>query len=540
MPETTAPADLLTGIQRRDNLGTLTVRESGKDAREVAGIGVPYNQPIEFWGIREQFAPGSVEVAEDAMLFWRHRDPIGKVIDHHEDETGWHHRSSISATPTGDEAYTLTRDGVIGRFSIGFEPVEHLETKDEDGTITITHTKVLVREVSLVPMPAYDGARLTEVRHRPTRPDTRQEESPTMPATETIDPAEVTDIRAGLEEVRRSLELIRDNHDRDEPAPTETRSAGQLLQAALVDQDESARAALTRVQERAYDGGTTADSIVQDAWVGDLTRIVDEAAGIRALFATGTLPAKGMNIEYGQLKIDTSKVEEQAAEGDDLAFGKVELETKTAPVKTYGGYTRLSAQEIERSSVNILDTALRAQAIAAGKAQNAAFRAHYASAVSAQRTANNTVDVPGSDASYTDWLNAVVDAAIKYEDLGVSLDGLIVDPSIFKELLAFTGDDDRPLFVVSGSGTNVVGSLDVTTLKGDLASLPVRLNAKQSTAGAAFYNKTAIRSYESGLARLQDENVINLSKDFSVYRYAALADEFPAAIVPVKRTTTGG
>ena len=33
---------------------------------------------------------------------------------------------------------------------------------------------------------------------------------------------------------------------------------------------------------------------------------------------------------------------------------------------------------------------------------------------------------------------------------------------------------------------------------------------------------------------LQDENVLNLSKDFSVYRYGAVADEIPAGVVPVK------
>jgi hypothetical protein len=33
--------------------------------------------------------------------------------------------------------------------------------------------------------------------------------------------------------------------------------------------------------------------------------------------------------------------------------------------------------------------------------------------------------------------------------------------------------------------------------------------------------------------RLQDSNIINLSQSFSVYFYAAFADEIPGAIVPL-------
>lgn len=527
---------LIEGIQHR-NLpagGTLQIREAEDGAREVSGIGVPYNDPIEFWGIREQFAPGSVEVAENAKLLYRHNEPIGLILDHHSDDAGWHHRSRISKTPTGDEAYTLARDGVIDRFSIGFKPIEHLETKDDDGTITITHTKVLVREVSLVPFPAYDGAALTEVRHQ-------QKEEPMTAST--IDLTEdVAEIREGLDDLTRSVALLADT-ELTPTEPVEERSIGALLKAAIKE-DETAIASLQRATDAAfahrdYDGGTVADAIAKDAWVGDLTRILEGTGGVHTLFATGALPKEGMSIEYGQLKTDTTQVTEQAAEGDDLAFGKVSVETKTAPVKTYGGYSTLSRQEIERTTnINMLNLTLRAMAAAAGKRQKAAFQTHYAAAVSAQRTANNTVDVPAADATYTDWLNAIVDAALKYEDLELSLSGLIVSAATFKELLALNAEDGRPLFVVSGQGVNTVGSLDTTALKGDLASVQVRLNprAARNTPEASFFHTNAIRSYQSGLARLQDENIVNLTSSFSVYRYAAIANEIPAGIVPVKRT----
>ena len=39
----------------------------------------------------------------------------------------------------------------------------------------------------------------------------------------------------------------------------------------------------------------------------------------------------------------------------------------------------------------------------------------------------------------------------------------------------------------------------------------------------------------AGFIQLQDENIINLSKQWSLYKYAATAVEIPAAIVPVAR-----
>jgi hypothetical protein len=48
----------------------------------------------------------------------------------------------------------------------------------------------------------------------------------------------------------------------------------------------------------------------------------------------------------------------------------------------------------------------------------------------------------------------------------------------------------------------------------------------------AFVSSIALRQYTSGALRLSQENVVNLSEDFSLSTYAATADEFPALIIP--------
>lgn len=510
------------------------IRAVDADQRTITGIAVPWDDEIElFPGYREKFARGAVEDSDDAKLFWSHREVIGRVTSARDTETGWEITARISSTPRGDEVYTLLRDQVIDRMSVGFQPIESSHNEETD---VHTITRARVREVSLVPFPAYEAATVNNVRHK-------EEGTMSTTATPTASVESVTELREAIEDLERSMDTrLTELSTRDDEAPVETRSAGELVKAAI-DGDESALTALSEVHKRAYPsgGGTSTDTIARNAWVGDLTRLVDEAAVLRSLFSTGTLPESGNYIEYGQLKANTVTVAKQASEGADLTMGKVSLETKTAKVDTYGGYSMLTRQEIERSSVAILDHHFRAQAIAAGKGLNAAFRTFYAAQVADQVTAGNTVDVPAAGtATYTDWLEAVVDAAEKYEELGLSIDALVVDKTIFKEFIGFKGSDDRPLFTVSGAGSNVVGSLDVRGLKGDLATVPVVPNLKQAAPGAAFVNRLAIRSYNSPVTRLQDENVVNLSKSFSVYLYSALAAEIPSALVPVNRAGAGG
>lgn len=508
------------------------VRATDPENRELTGLAVPYNQPTDIGRYyREAFAPGSVQLQDGGKLFWQHTDPIGRITDSRETNEGFEITARISETVRGDEAYTLLRDGVIDQMSVGFRPVEQTETTGEDDVLTITRTKVNVFEVSLVPFPAYAGAKVHEVRNNQT-----ETEHETMPETPNVD---LTEIREHLTDLTRTVSVIDQRtaeFGESGGEPLDTRSAGELLKAMVVDGDDTAIRSYNETLERAYVGGSTADTVMSNGWVGDLTRLVNEAAGVRALFATGTLPKEGNFLEYGQLETDTTQVDEQVDEGDDLTQGQVKITTETAPVKTFGGYSRLSRKMIERSSVRILDTTLRAQANAAGRALNTYFRSRYAAAVTAQRSASNTVDVPDAGDTYQDWLDAVVDAAIKFEDMGLPLDALVVDPTYFKAFNRFQGDDGRPMFTVSGTGANTIGNLNVKTLQGDLASIPVRLNAKQSTPGAAFINENALRTYASPVARLQDENVVNLSQEFSVYFYAAVADETPAGIVPVKRT----
>jgi HK97 family phage prohead protease len=502
----------MTELETRD----IEFRLEDTEERTVTGLAVPYGQIADIGGqYQERFAPGAIDSVEGVKLFWNHSDIIGHVVEGRDTEAGYEIKAKVASTSLGNDVLELMRSGSVDKFSVGFIPVE--QTREGD---LVTRTKIMLKEVSAVPFPAFSKASITQVREE-------QETAPEEPLSIETESELENNIELDVRQIQDEVAELRRVVESAAPAELEApamihRSAGEALKA-IAHGDELAL--------RAYTGGTTADAIMKDGWVGDLTRLVDEAAILRGVFGSAALPNEGNFIEYGVLDANTMDVDVQAAEGDDLAFGKVSVKTETAPVKTLGGWTQLTRQEIERSSTNILDLSLRAQAIQVGKALNTLTRAAYVTAHAAQVTAGNTVSVPASF-DYADWIAAITDASLKFQNIGLGISALIVDPATFKALAGMQGADGRPVLLITGQGINNVGTLDLNGLAGNIANVTVVLDPALD-GEVAFVNSAAMTVYGSPVVRLQDENIINLSKDFSVYTYAAIANEVPAAIVPV-------
>lgn len=495
------------------------------DDRTVSGIAVPYGDEIEYTpGYFEKIAPGAFDPENNGpiKLFWQHSDVIGTVTEARNTPEGLEITARISETSLGNDAYALARDGAIDRFSIGFVPLFSDTILDEDGNTHVVHTSIAVREVSLVPFPAYNNAVVTEVRSTP-----EPVKETTM--TETLSPAldEINERMASLEQAFATAAA-------PAPAPTvDTRSAGEVLKA-LITGDET--------ETRAYNGTvSSADAtMTRPTWIGDLTRLVDSVNPLKALFQTGALPPDGLNLEYTELATNTIAVNAQANEGDDLLIGKITTREKTTPVKTFGGYTQLTRQAIERTRVNLLQVHLNGMALAAGQASANYFASVFANAVQSRAAAALASAKTAATLTWSDISGLVVDAAAAFQAEGLPLDGLIVDKATFKALAALTAGDGRPLMTVSGTGANTIGTMNPVGLTGDVVGIKVTPNlmAKPDELGTkvvgAFYSSLAMRTYETPVAQLQDENILNLSKAFSVYRYQAVAAEIPTGLVPLK------
>ena len=271
-------AEYTQGNQTRD----LALRAEADPAEgTIVGLAVPYDTPVElFPGFTEVIARDAVEVDEDnpPHLFWRHSEVIGSVTEHHHDEDGWHITAKVSDTAQGRDALTLTRDNVVRRLSIGFEPTQFTEDVDDAGHVTVTVTRALVREVSLVPHPAYSDARITSVRHRPTAP----QEGTTMPDTQTapaVTRADLDALREDLVDQVRAAQL--DTRDDDPEASHllhQHRSYGEFIKAVASGDDTALRA---------YEGVVSGDVSIDSndpSWVGKVQRLLEARTPLTAMF----------------------------------------------------------------------------------------------------------------------------------------------------------------------------------------------------------------------------------------------------------------
>lgn len=495
------------------------IRDFNEEAREVTGIAVPYDTPTSVGGYTEQFARGAIESIEGVKLFWNHSEVIGKVVSGRDTDAGYEITARISNTVLGRDTYTYLKDEVIDKFSVGFMPVA--ERTDDNGVVT--RTKVDLKEVSLVPFPAYAGASISEVRSEEStsnKEDVSEDTTKEMTEVNTYDDSE---IRSGLEAIERRLEVLSEGSTSN-TAAQQFRSGGEFLKA-LSTGDEAARN-----EVRAYEGATLADSHTSNDWKNDLLKIVDNGRPLVNLFDRGPLGSTGLTVSYPKVGALTGDVAKQAAEGDNLAYLEVAITTASADVITYGGYSEISRQAIERSDVSYLDAVLKYQAASYAKVTNAAVAAAIAAATPQTGTSFGLGASTGAQ-----FIGAVVDGVQKISDngFGATPDFVMVSADVYARLAGLVDGANRPLFNINGDGSNTLGNVNVRGIAGSLAGLPVVV--VPGLAARTFYvaSSQAVMVWENAGAplRLQDENIINLTKQFSLYGYMAVGVKNAAGLV---------
>ena len=143
--------------------------------RTVTGLIAPYDTPAEVddgWGrYSESFARGAFSDAiarpGSVKFLAQHNQramPLGVAAGIFDSERGAVGTFKVSKTRAGDEYLELARDGAMDGLSVGFVPVDpgpdHYAKRGEQ----VVRRTVRLNEVSGVTWPAYDDARLSEVR----------------------------------------------------------------------------------------------------------------------------------------------------------------------------------------------------------------------------------------------------------------------------------------------------------------------------------------------------------------------------------------
>ena len=492
-------------------------------ASTVEGIAVPFGDIIDNWDGAETFDRDcAFEGLDEAKLCFEHGETIGRITNAESMDDGLHITARISDTARGRDAMTLICDGVLDSFSVGFIPIE--SQKDRDG---ITHRrKVRLLETSIVSWPAYQNAKIT----KSAAPAVEQRKE------ETMNDEAIKDSLTALQEEQRGIKAALANMSQHaEPAMlgAEWRSQGEYLRS-LFQGDERAIA----FQKESRDLITTGDTGNTATWIRDDLRLIEQRRKVMNILSHEALPATGMTMEYNVVTEDTMTSGKQSAEGAALPVGKLTFGTKSVNIDTYGGYTSLSRQTIERSSTPMLNTALRALNNAYARHTEQAVRDALYDLIKAERDKEsdaNKIDAPQALSAMTPdmWAGLILDAAEIMDERNADMARLCVSKDVALALISLTDSGSR-FMDISGKGSDTIGSFDLTGVVGDLMRVPVYMLPKAPVGTAAFLDPATITCWESGgPTQLTDGDITKLTADYSVYGYMAIGTTFSEGVLPI-------
>ena len=505
---------------------SLELRLENLEERTITGLAVPYGQDANIGGSYvERFAPGAIDSIEDVKLFYGHETPIGVVIDGRETDGGYEITAKVSETTLGNDVLTLMRDGALNKFSVGFVPV----SQEQDGS-TITRTKVSLKEVSVVPFPAYAGASITEVREEereivqpdaPTPTPTQESESELENTNIELD---VRSVQDEVAELRRVVESSVAPVAPSAPEYMKFRSFGEYAQAFA--KGDAAAVELARA------ASTSADTYAAPGYIGYINKLIQSNRPSWNVWSSSALPATGMTAEYAAITGNTLAVGEQDPENEALSFGNLTIASVSTPVKTYGGYTTVSKQALLRGSVDFAGIAFDALAVAYANATNTAAKAKIASL----DFTGKVFDVDGGTASSV--IEGLIDA-IKYikANSGLNAEFILCSAAAYKYFMKIADSSGRPIVNVNRDGSNTFATAN-NDLTGSIWGIPVVVDPTLSDSFAVLANSRALLTMESNGSgtRLTAEDVTTLTDSLSLYGFAAIAVPFEKAIVQLDFT----
>jgi HK97 family phage prohead protease len=147
----------------------MEIREFNDSGRTIEGICIPYDEtsyltpnPDGERVKRGAFTKSAEQRLGKIFLYvgHDHAHPIGRTTKFEDRADGLAATFHIRESVLGDQALTDVREGYLPGLSVGFRPLQ--ARRASDGATEIVEGQLM--EVSLVPIAAYDGARVLAVR----------------------------------------------------------------------------------------------------------------------------------------------------------------------------------------------------------------------------------------------------------------------------------------------------------------------------------------------------------------------------------------
>lgn len=457
----------------------VTLDAAGPDGnvkRTITGIAVPYGVAATVSdGTRVRFAPGALPIEGKAPKLFMYHDatqPVGVVTERVEDpQVGMLFAARIAPTPLGDEALTLAAEGVLDAVSVGVTPTKW--AYDDEGTMVVT--AAVWQELSLVPIPAFEGALVDAVyasgSEIPSPAEQvghtdRDEEQETTPVNETA-PATIE-----ASAVQQQLFAAPKTHKL--PRPSEYIATFMRGGHDFAQLNANIRAAAPDI--------TTGDTpgILPEVIVGSAYDSLNPVRPFVSAIGTRAMPSAGATFRRPKITVRPTVTQQPTGQLNTLDPSTVTVANNDITKLSFGTYVTLSEQDIDWTDGNSVAIVLDQLAIAYGQATDNYAVDQMVAGTTQTETVNTLTDA-------ADWVGAIYGAAYQISNGSNYLPThYITSPLGWAKLAQVVDDAGRPLFPFVGApnlaGQNALGNSSATTWNGN--PLGLTLVVDKNCAGA--------------------------------------------------------
>jgi HK97 family phage prohead protease len=494
--------------------------EAGR--REITGIAVPYGVAATVAdGTSVIFEAGSLPVDGKAPRLYMNHDStnaIGIVTERVDTPEGMMFTAKISKTQAGDEALILAQDGVLDSVSVGVNPIKYTTAKD--GTVTVTAADWI--ELSLVPVPAFAGAIITDIAASipQDEPEISTIETEPTQETETMSEATIPAVEATI-----PTAPIFAQAKRKFVMPT----AGEYLAAMHAGGDtfhnvnaaykEAVRDQQSALQAAAGDVLTTdTPGLLPVPVLGPVFQDLNFVRPVVTAFGARSMPNTPSKT-FVRPTITTHTSAATQTEGSAVSATTMVIASNTVTKSTVAGQVTLTMQDMDftdPASMNIILNDLAGEYLI--KTDDIAADA----LVSGKTASGSTWTVTAGDP--TSLINSLYDAAREIaEDSNYFPTHLCVSPDVWEKLGAQLDSNKRPVlgYVTDGiMGQNSIGKV------GGMGYNNMNVMGLQLVVDNNFANGTMLvvyapgfEIYEAQQGVLSIANPSTLSRTFSYYGY---------------------
>jgi hypothetical protein len=494
--------------------------------REITAVAVPWNEFATVSdGTEVSFLPGSLPVDGKPPRVFMYHDaskPVGIVAERVDTGTEMLASMRISKTLLGDEALVLAADGVMD-VSVGVNPIEF--EYDDDGRMIVSKGEWL--ELSLVPIPAFAGATITDVAaSAATGPDTQTAKESTKENEVEATPAQAEVVEAAA--VPTAPLPAQPKRKFDLPTPGEYLAAmhigGETFRNVAAAARDYMTSKQTALQAAAGDVLTTdTPGLLPVPVVAPVFEDLNYIRPVVAAIGARAMPDGGNQKTFIRPTWTTHpSVAAQSPELSAVSATTPVIASNVVQKTTLAGQVTLSVQDMDFTSPGAMSIILTnlAQTYLLASDNVAADAITTGASASGSTWTFNTVD-PSSlflalyDAAY-DILNAT----------NFLPDHIFVDPSTWKLMGQQMDADKRSVFPYAGAaglmGVNAAGSANITQLN-TFNPFGLNLVADRNFAANTMVvaRGSAIEFYEQIRGIMSVEAPATLGRTFSYYGYVA-------------------